>query len=144
MDRTANHDNTCYRTCNATWHDTRHATCHFVTFDTRRVKASISCRNIETGIEICPIVENESGARKWRLSSTVSGEDILDHHPRDIRQPEIAAVEAVGQALVVESKQVQEGRVQVVDADAIDDRLVPKLVGLAVVHAALGPAAGQP
>ena len=54
------------------------------------------------------------------------------------------AVVAVRQLRVVEAEQVQDGGVQVVDADAIDGGLVADLVGLAVVDAALDAAAGEP
>ena len=73
-----------------------------------------------------------------------SGEDRFDDLARHVGQAEVAAVVAVGQLLVVEAEQVQDRGVQVVDADAVDDRLVADLVGLAVVDAALDAAAGQP
>ena len=38
---------------------------------------------------------------------------------RNIREPEVAALEPVGQFLVVQAEQVQDGRVQVVDVYGI-------------------------
>ena len=48
--------------------------------------------------------------------------------PRHVGQPEVAAVEAIGELGVVEAEQVQDGRVQVVDADAVFDGLVAEVV----------------
>ena len=43
-----------------------------------------------------------------------------DHDiPVHIRQPEIAALEAIGQLRVVEAEQVQNGGVQIVDVDFV-------------------------
>src|SRR4051812_26802745 len=79
-----------------------------------------------------------------RGAGDVSGEDRLDDLARDVGQAEVAALGAVGQPLVIDAHQVQDRGVQVVDADAVDDRLVAELVGLAVVSPPLDAAAGQP
>ena len=55
--------------------------------------------------------------------------------PVDVGQAEVAAAVAVRQLLVVEAHQVQDRRVQVVDVDAVLDRVEAELVGRAVDHA---------
>ncbi len=64
--------------------------------------------------------------------------------PVDIRQTEIPAAVAIGQLLVVESKEVQDCRVQVVNVDLFLNRLRTELVGRAVDVTALHSAAGHP
>ena len=59
--------------------------------------------------------------------------DLLHHFPVDIRQAEVAAGVAVGQFLVVEAQQPQDGGVQVVHVDLVLDRVVAELVGRAVL-----------
>jgi hypothetical protein len=59
-------------------------------------------------------------------------------------QPEFAALEAVGQALVINSQTVQKRRMQVMNCDRIADDVVAVVVRLAVDVPALEPAAGHP
>ena len=54
-----------------------------------------------------------------RTPGRESGEQFLNDVPVHVGQPEVAALEAVGQPLVVEAQQVQERGVQIVDVDAI-------------------------
>src|SRR6266568_6723491 len=54
-----------HTTCHTTHQTTHHTTCHKATFATRRVKDSSSRRNTGLGSEISPIVNYESGGRKW-------------------------------------------------------------------------------
>jgi hypothetical protein len=56
----------------------------------------------------------------------------------------IAAGVAISQALMIESKQVQQRRVQVVNVDLVLDGLEAELIGSAVVVASLDAAEGQP
>ena len=53
-----------------------------------------------------------------------------------IGQPEVAARVAIGQSLMIEAEQVQDGRLQIVDVDLLLDRLKAELVGRAVDVAA--------
>jgi hypothetical protein len=66
--------------------------------------------------------------------------DIACH----IRQSEIAAAVAIGQSFVINSEQMEDSRVQVVDADTIDDGFMANLVGLTIERAAFDTGAGQP
>ena len=50
----------------------------------------------------------------------------------DVGEAEVAARVAVGQLLVVDAEQMQNGRVQVVDVDAVFDGVHAELVGRAV------------
>ena len=61
-----------------------------------------------------------------------------------IGQAEVAALEFVGQLLVVDAHAVQDGGVEVVDVDGVFGDVVAEVVGLAVGQAALDPAAGHP
>ena len=63
---------------------------------------------------------------------------------RDVREPEIVAVSPVCQTLVVGAVEVEDGGVQVVDADAVLDGLVSEFVGAAVADAGLDAHACHP
>ena len=59
-------------------------------------------------------------------------QNLRHHIPADVRQPEMAALELVGQLLVVDAQAVQDRGVQVVDVDRVVDDVVAEVVGLAV------------
>ena len=71
-------------------------------------------------------------------------QQLLYHLPVHIRQPEIAALEAVAEAGVIEAEQVQDGGVQVVDVDFVLGGVEAEFVGLADGDARFHAAAGQP
>src|SRR6516162_260682 len=74
----------------------------------------------------------------------MSGENLLHDMPMHVRQPEVAAAEAVRQAFVVDAQKVQDGGVQIVHrADALSD-VHAEVVGGAVDNASLDAAAGEP
>src|SRR5262245_15766910 len=75
---------------------------------------------------------------------TPSGQDVADDVAMDVGQAEVAALELVGQPLVLNAEQVQHGCVQVVNVHDVVLGVVPELVGRAVADAALDAAAGQP
>src|SRR5688500_6155660 len=60
-----------------------------------------------------------------------------------VRQPEIAALVAVSQTLVVDAEQMHQRCLQVVDVDAVLDDVVGEVVRLAVAEAAFHAAACQ-
>ncbi len=60
------------------------------------------------------------------------GEDVLDDRAVHVGQAEVAALEAVGQPLVVDAQAVQDRGVQVVDVDRLLGDVVAEVVGLAV------------
>src|SRR6056297_3534668 len=62
----------------------------------------------------------------------------------DVGQPEVAPSITIGQLLVVESQQVQDGRVQVMNVNAVFNGLKAKLVGRSMHIPAFNAAAGQP
>src|SRR3954451_1145022 len=70
-------------------------------------------------------------------------QDRLDDLPRDVRQTVVPALEAVGQAFVVEAEQVEDGRLEVVDVDGVVADLVAEVVGAAVGGAGADAAAGH-
>src|SRR5258708_653187 len=73
-------------------------------------------------------------------SDRLAGQNVLDDVAIHVGETEGPAVVAVGQLRVVQTQQVKDGRLQVVDADAVVNRLVAEVVGLAVMDAALDAA----
>src|SRR6187402_1376919 len=69
---------------------------------------------------------------------------LFDHMPRDIGEAKVAALEAVRQAFVVESQEVQNRSLQVVDVDGIFHAVIAQLIGLADDLSALDAAAREP
>src|ERR1043166_4084999 len=61
-----------------------------------------------------------------------------------VRQAEIPALEAVGELLVIETEQVQNGRVQVVDVYSVFSDVKTEFVGFTDGHSGFDAAAGQP
>src|SRR5262245_10758345 len=70
--------------------------------------------------------------------------DTLDHPPRHIGEPLIAAVMPKRQLLVIQPQQMQDRRVEVIHRDALRPRPQAELVGLADCLPPLHAAAGQP
>ena len=64
--------------------------------------------------------------------------------PVHVGQAEVPAGVAVGELLVIEAHELEDGRLQVVNMDLVLDGLEAKLVGGADRLAALDAAAGQP
>ena len=84
---------------------------------------------------------NVSSLRCCRLPS---GDNALDDVSIHVRQAEIASGIAVGETCVIETQQMQHGRVQVVHWDAIFDGVISVVVGVAVGKAPFDTSAGQP
>src|ERR1019366_3425189 len=78
----------------------------------------------------------------WRAAS--SREDRLHHAPGDVRQPEIAAVEAVRELRVVKAERAKDRGMQVVDVHLVRDRLGPERVRRPVDRPSLDTPAGEP
>src|SRR5579875_673543 len=76
--------------------------------------------------------------------SHASSEEVMKDVAADVGKAEIAAVVAVGQAGMIDAQKVQDGGVQIGNANAIDRRLVADLIRFAVANAAFDAAAGQP
>src|ERR1041384_5398112 len=87
----------------------------------------------------CP---QTSSLREPRLDS--SGKNLVDHDPGYIRQPVLPSIVQVSQFGVIQSHQVQDRRVQIMDQNRILDRLITDFVSRAVTHAAFDPAPGHP
>src|SRR4030095_5675746 len=85
--------------------------------------------------------KNPEGRTRPASRPCGSGEDRLYDATRPVGEPEIAAVVTVREAGVLHPEQVEDGRVQVVDADAILHGLESDLVGRSVMDAAFRPAA---
>jgi hypothetical protein len=61
-----------------------------------------------------------------------------------IRQPELAALEAIGEAFVIDAEAVQDGGLKVMDMDGILQGIETEVVGTAESHTGLDAAAGHP
>src|SRR5438067_288187 len=73
-----------------------------------------------------------------------SRDDVLDHVPVVVCQPEIAAVVAIRELLVIKAEQRENRGVEIVDVDFVRNSLRAELIGRAVNRAAFDAAAGQP
>ena len=62
-------------------------------------------------------------------SSLSSRQDVSDDVAVDVGQAVVTAAEAVGESLVVEAHEVQDGRVEVVNMDLLLGRVPAELVG---------------
>jgi hypothetical protein len=76
--------------------------------------------------------------------SEALGEDALDHVPGNIREPEVSALELIGQLGVVDAQRAQDRGMQIVDVDRIFHDVVAVIVGLALADAGRDAAAGEP
>src|SRR5215207_8454392 len=74
-----------------------------------------------------------------RLRQEAGGDGAVD-----VGEAVVAAAVAIDEALVVETEQVEDGRVEVVVVDGVFDDADAVLVGGAVADAALDAAAGHP
>ena len=73
-----------------------------------------------------------------------SSQNFIHHLAFHIRQPEIAALETVGQLRVIEAETMENGGVQIVHVNLILGHVETEFIGLAKGHAGLDAAAGQP
>src|SRR6185312_16071222 len=62
----------------------------------------------------------------------------------DVGEAEVAALEAVGEARVVEAEEVEDGGVEVVDVDGVFGDVEAEVVGFAEGDAGFYTAAGEP
>jgi len=83
--------------------------------------------------------QSGTGTKKGRLSDEL-GNDFA----RDVGEAEVAALEAVGEAGVVEAEEVEQCGVKVVDVNGVFDRFEAKVVSLAKDLSALDTATGHP
>src|SRR5712675_1006226 len=85
-------------------------------------------------------------ARTWTLSMIGgrSGEDLFHDVTFDIRETEIPARVAVGQLFVVETKQVQDRRVEIMDVHFVLLCEVAVVVGRPIGDAPFHAATGHP
>src|ERR1022692_2348269 len=74
---------------------------------------------------------------------SLSRQHFLDHAPVDVGQAEVSALETVSEPGVVETEQVQNGGLDVVDVDGVFDDVEAKFVSRAEGEAALQAAAGH-
>jgi hypothetical protein len=68
----------------------------------------------------------------------------LDDLTGDVGESEFTAVVDVGEAFVIESEQVEDSGVQVIDTDFIDGGFMSEFIGGSVVDSAFDAGAGHP
>src|SRR4051812_9097110 len=82
-----------------------------------------------------------------RQRSHESGEEVFDHLAVNVGEPEVAALEPVGELFVIEAKQMENGGLQIVDMNFVAGNGKPEFVGFAihepVLHAAPGEEHGE-
>ena len=76
--------------------------------------------------------------------TATSGQDLVDHTATEIGEAIIAAVVAIGELFVIETEQVEQRGVKVVDVDFVFHGLVTELVGRSMMDSAFDAAAGHP
>lgn len=79
----------------------------------------------------------------WKLEEKLR-EDALDDVAMDVGEAEVASAVMEGELLVIESEQMEDGRVEIMHMNAIVDGFISKIVGGAVSHSAFDAAPGQP
>ena len=80
---------------------------------------------------------------RTRLRRT-SGQDGFFHAPRDVGEAEVAPGVFVGEFLVIETEEVEDGGVEVVHVDPSGNGGVAHLVGASMGVSGFGAASGQP
>src|SRR4051794_24700708 len=86
-------------------------------------------------------MRENSPARRQR--SHESGEEVFDHLAVNVGEAEVTALKAVGELLVVEAQQMEDGGLQIVDVDFVAGDGKAELVGFAVNQAVLHAAASE-
>src|SRR5262249_30817644 len=74
----------------------------------------------------------------------LSGDDFLDHSPADVCKPELAALKAVGQLLMIDAQKVKDRGLQVVNVNTTFSYVEAEVVRTAVDVAAFHAAPGHP
>ena len=62
----------------------------------------------------------------------------------DVSQAELATLESVGQAFVVDAKKMENGGLEVMDMDRVFHGVETKLIGSAITGTRFGPPSSQP
>ena len=83
-------------------------------------------------------------AETARSPHRVTLQQLLHLGSADIGQPELAALVAEGQSLMIQSQQVRDRRVQVVDFDRVLGRVIPQVIGLPDDPATTNASTGKP
>src|SRR5262245_14116150 len=78
------------------------------------------------------------------ISPKLLGNQLVNHLAVDIGEAEVAAGVAIGEALVVEAHELQDGGVQVVNVDGVFGRAEAEFIGRTISLPAFDTAAGQP
>ena len=92
------------------------------------------------GITVCRIdvlshAQTLTGSQAYvERESETSGDDLVDHVPADIREPETAAVVDISQLLVVETELMKNRSVQIIDMHSIDSSMMTNFIRFTMSH----------
>ena len=79
-----------------------------------------------------------------RLAKRVSGKDRLDDISVDVGQAEVAPGMTIGQPFMVDAKQMENGRLKIMNSDEVLGDVEAHLVAGTVNHTATNPGTGKP
>src|SRR6187551_566138 len=80
----------------------------------------------------------------WRCPVRSSRKDALHKLAMHVREPELAALEFEGEALMIDSEKVHDGGLKVMHMNLVLHRAETEVVGLAVADAGFDATAGHP
>ena len=78
------------------------------------------------------------------VALAMSPQYLAHHIPIHIGEPEIASAVEVGEGFVIDSHEMKQRRVEVVDVDFVFDCVVTEIVGRSVMVAGFDSGAGEP
>ena len=78
------------------------------------------------------------------MSGVSSGQNLVDHLPSYVSETEVAPIEEIGEAFVVDTEEVQDGGMEVVDVDSVFHSFVAEFVTCSVVGTSLDASSGHP
>ena len=85
-----------------------------------------------------------SSGLELELGKSVLSENVTDYFAVHVGQSKVATLIAVSQLLMIDSKQMKNGGLQVMDMDRILHDVHAVVIGPAITEPGLYPAAGQP
>lgn len=87
-------------------------------------------------MNVCPTAGKTAGEP--------SGEDVLNHFPVNIRQPESPPLEFVTESFMVYTHQMHESRLKIMDVNGVLYNVITKIVRLTIAESRLHPRSSHP
>src|SRR5689334_3335138 len=92
---------------------------------------SSSCASAATGSSSSRSRMELAAVDRWPPTADVSGQDLLDHFPMHVGEPEVPALKAIRELRVVDAEEMENRRLQVVDRHGIGRDVVAEVIRLA-------------